>query len=182
MLLGVLLGMLSIFMVTLPLLKLVRNAPSVTTPDTVTLHLASKGLYKVYQLTGTADGPAVPAAVPGGATSIRATDLSLRRAGDGEVAVTEVRHDEIITRNRRIYTAAVAFRVAAPGDYTLQIAGAHGEVLVARSLADAVRSRVGWVAGIPIGGLLFLTGLVLLIIGFVRRSGPKGAALQRSPG
>jgi cbb3-type cytochrome oxidase subunit 1 len=64
----------------------------------------------------------------------------------------------------------VAFRVSTSGDYTVRIAGAHAEVLIVRSLADAVRSRVGWVAAIPIGGLCFLTGLVLLVVGIVRRN------------
>ncbi|HMC80714.1 MAG TPA: hypothetical protein VKO35_09205, partial [Acidimicrobiia bacterium] len=58
MVLGAALGVLSVVMVTLPLLRLVRDAPSVTTPGSVTLYL-HKGLYKVFEPTGTATaGPA----------------------------------------------------------------------------------------------------------------------------
>jgi hypothetical protein len=95
--------------------------------------------------------------------------------------VSDAGPNETITRGRRRSTSAVAFRVSSPGDYTVRIAAARGEVVIARSLADAVRSRVGWVAGIPIGGLVFLIGLVLLIVAIVQRSRARKAALSGYP-
>jgi uncharacterized membrane protein YgdD (TMEM256/DUF423 family) len=63
----------------------------------------------------------------------------------------------------------------------VRIAAARGDALISRSLADAVRSRVGWVAAIPVGGLLFLIGLMLLVVGIVRRSKARKAALSGYP-
>jgi hypothetical protein len=159
MVLGTGLGMLSVVMVTLPLLRLVRDAPSMTTPGSVTLHL-NKGLYKVFEPTG---------------ATVHAADVNVSGPGGGGLQVSDADPNETITRGHRAYASAVAFRVSTPGDYTVRIAAPRGEVVIARSLADAVRSRVGWVAGIPIGGLLFLIGLVLLIVAIVRRKGAKQA-------
>ena len=170
MVLGAALGVLSVVMVTLPLLKLVRDAPSVTTPGSVTLRL-DKGLYKVFEPTGPGAG-----GTPISAAGVRVTDASGR-----PVAVTDADANEVITRGGRRYSSAVSFRVADPGAYTVRIADNRGDAVITRSLADAVRSRVGWVAGIPIGGLLFLIGLVLLVVGIVRRSGARKAAFSAYP-
>jgi hypothetical protein len=168
MILGVALGVLSVVMVTLPLLRLVKEAPSVTTPGSVTLHL-SKGLYKVFEPTGTATAGAVPGSSTSGMTTIHAADVNVTGPGGG-IPVSDTGPSENITRGHHRYASAVAFRVLTPGVYTVRIEGAHGEALIVRSLADAVRSRVGWVAGIPVGGLCFLTGLVLLVVRIVRRN------------
>jgi len=182
MVLGAALGVLSVVMVTLPLLRLVRDAPSVTTPGSVTLEL-HKGLYKVFEPTGTATaGPVPGVSVSSGAgATISTTDVNVSGPDGRPVPVSDSRADEGITRGRRHYSSAVAFRVSSPGSYTVRIAAARGDALISRSLADAVRTRVAWLAGIPIGGLLFLVGLVLLVVGIVRRSKARKAALAGSP-
>lgn len=164
MVLGIALGILSFVMVTLPLLKLVKEAPSVATPGSVTLHV-NRGLYKVFEPTGT---------VTNAVTPIHAADVNVSGPGGG-IPVSDTDPNENLTRANRRYASATAFRVSTPGDYTVRIGGAHGQALIVRSLADAVRSRVGWVAAIPIGGLCFLIGLVLLIVGIARRSRAKAA-------
>jgi hypothetical protein len=78
MVLGAALGVLSVVMVTLPLLKLVRDAPSVTTPGSVTLYL-NKGLYKVFEPTGTATAGPVSGSPSTGVTTINATAATTRR-------------------------------------------------------------------------------------------------------
>src|ERR1700737_2424604 len=175
MVLGIALGILSFVMVTLPLLTLVKKAPSVTTPGSVTLQL-NKGLYKVFEPTGTATAGSVPGSLPPGQTTIHATDVNVTGPAGGGIPVNDTDPSENITRGHGRYASAVAFRVSTPGIYMVRIAGAHGEALVVRSLADAVRSRVGWVAAIPIGGLCFLIGLVLLVVRIVRQSKAKSAA------
>jgi hypothetical protein len=166
MVVGIALGILSVVLVTLPLLKLVKDAPLVATPGSVTLHLG-KGLYKVFEPTGTATAGAGPGS--SNVTTIHAPDVNVTGPGGGAIPVSDTGPSENITRGNRRYASAVAFRVSTPGDYTVRIVGAHGQALVVRSLADAIRSRVGWVAAIPIGGLCLLTGLVLLVVGIVRR-------------
>ncbi|HEX9315523.1 MAG TPA: hypothetical protein VN986_03205 [Actinomycetota bacterium] len=180
MVLGAALGVLSVVMVTLPLLRLVRDAPSVTTPGSVTLSL-HKGLYKVFEPTGTATAGPAPGVSSDGVTAISTTDVNVSGPDNRPIPVSDSRADEIITRGRRHYSSAVAFRVSTPGGYTVRIAAARGDALISRSLADAVRSRVGWVAGIPVGGLLFLIGLVLLVVRIVRRSRARTAALSGYP-
>ena len=180
MVLGAALGVLSVVMATLPLLKLVRDAPSVTTPGSVTLYL-NKGLYKVFEPTGTATAGPVSGSPSTGVTTINATDVNVSGPGGRPVPVSDSRGDEAITRAGRHYSSAVAFRVSSPGRYTVRIAGARGDAVISRSLADAVRSRVAWVAGIPVGGLLLLIGLVLLVVGIVRRSRARKAALPGYP-
>jgi hypothetical protein len=169
--LGIALGILSFVMVTLPLLRLVKEAPALATPGSVTLHL-NKGLYKVFEPTGT---------VTNAVTPIHAADVNVSGPGGGGIPVSDTDPNENITRGNRRYASAAAFRASTPGDYTVRIGGAHGQALIVRSLADAVRSRVGWVAAIPIGGLCFLIGLVLLIVGIVRRSRAKRAAFSGEP-
>ena len=180
MVLGAALGVLSVVMVTLPLLKLVRDAPSVTTPGSLALYL-NKGLYKVFEPTGTATAGPAPGLPSTGVTTIDATEVNVSGPGGRPIPVSDSRGDEAITRGTRHYSSAVAFRVSTPGSYTVRIAGAPGDAVISRSLADAVRSRVGWVAGIPVGGLLLLIGLVLLIVGIVRRSRARKAALPGYP-
>jgi hypothetical protein len=167
MVLGIALGILSVVMVTLPLLRLVKDAPLVTTPGSVSLHLG-KGLYKVFEPTGTATGAVQGSSTPS-VTSIHPADVNVTGPGGGGIPVSDTGPNENITRGNRRYASAVAFRVSTPGNYTVRIAGTHGQALVVRSLAEAVRSRVGWVAAIPIGALCFLTGLVLLVVRIVRR-------------
>jgi hypothetical protein len=178
--LGAALGVLSVVMVTLPLLRLVRNAPSVTTPGSVTVYL-HKGLYKVFEPTGTATAGPAPAVSSSGVTTISARDVNVSTSDGRPVPVSDARADEVISRGRRHYASAVAFRVSAPGAYTVRIGAARGDAVISRSLADAVRSRVGWLAGIPVGGLLFLIGLVLLVVGIVRRSNARRAPPPGSP-
>jgi hypothetical protein len=182
MVLGAALGVLSVVMVTLPLLRLVRDAPSVTTPGSLTLFL-HKGLYKVFEPTGTATAGTLPgvSVSSSGGTAISATDVNVSGPDGRPIPVSDSRADEGITRGGRHYSSAVAFRVATPGAYTVRIAAARGDALISRSLADAVRSRVLWVAGIPVGGLLFLIGFVLLVVGIVRRSKAKRASLSGYP-
>jgi hypothetical protein len=153
---GALLGIVAVVLVTLPLLQLVKQAPTVTTPGSVTLHL-DKGVYKVFERTGT---------VLGGAADVSVVAPQIQ----GVIGVSDAGPTETITRNRSMYTSVVSFRVSTAGIYTVRIGGGPGEVIVSRSLADAVRGRVGWVATIPIGGLLFLIGLVMLVVGISRRS------------
>ena len=180
MVLGAAFGFLSVVMVTLPLLGLVRDAPSVTTPGSVTLEL-HKGLYKVFEPTGTATAGPAPGPSSSGVTTISATDVNVSGPAGQPLPVSDSRADEVITRGRRHYSSAVAFRVSIPGSYTVRIAAARGDAVISRSLADAVRSRVGWVAGIPVGGLLFLIGLVLLVVRIARRSKVRKAALSGYP-
>ena len=93
MVLGAALGVLSVVMVTLPLLKLVRDAPSVTTPGSVTLYL-NKGLYKVFEPTGTATAGPVSGSPSTGVTTINATDVNVSGPGGRPVPVSDSRGDE----------------------------------------------------------------------------------------
>ena len=69
------------------------------------------------------------------------------------------------------------FDAPANGEYTITIATEGARVIVAPSFTAFGRS-VAWAAAIGLGALLGLIGLILLIIGLVRRSSSKKAVAQ----
>jgi hypothetical protein len=55
------------------------------------------------------------------------------------------------------------------GNYTVQVQTADSEVIVARSLGETFRGFIGLALIGSAGGVLFATGLIVLIVGSVRR-------------
>lgn len=161
---------LSFVMVAVPIVHALISAPTLTTPGVVRLHLV-QGNDKIYQRTGAR--PHVGAGLlQRNPVTLGPGDVTVTRVGDGTLPVTRVDPNENITRNNATFTSAVGFTVPATGDYDVNVA-AGGQVLISRPLADLVRSRVAWVAGIPVGGLIFLAGVVMLVVGLVRRNRVK---------
>lgn len=158
MVLGVVLSVAAVVEVTLPLVHLVHEAPAVATPGSARLHLTS-GAYRVFE----------PTRVVTGTVSLHAADVTVTGSPGDPLRVAAVAPDETITRSGQAFTSAVGFSVRATGDYEVTITAQPGQVLVTRSLADALRSRIVWLAAIPVGGLIFLGGLVQLILALVRR-------------
>lgn len=77
---------------------------------------------------------------------------------------------ETVTRGSADYTGFAEFRASTSGEYTVRITSEPRQALVARSLVDTFGSVVGWFfLGLAGGGLVVL-GVILLIIGIVRRS------------
>lgn len=155
--------------------KSVLYAPAVDLPASLHRHLHT-GTYVIYQRTGTThhNGPfssfnnaAPPTLTPGDVTVTSSAGIPADIRYTGAI-------NETLTRGSAIYTGVVEFHVPATDDYDIEIENAQGggipQVVVARSLGDALRSAVGWLVMLGIGVLIAATGLVLVIIGIVRRN------------
>jgi hypothetical protein len=138
-------------------------------PGSVRVHLA-KATYMVYEDTGQSaigspfSSHADPTILPG--------DVTVTGAADENVSVYE--HgaaDESRTDNGRRYVGGVRFVTPAAGDYTISVQNAAPKnVLIAQPLADTISAAFGWLALAGLGGLVLVLGVVLLIVGAVRRS------------
>ena len=83
---------------------------------------------------------------------------------------------ETITRRSLVYTGAVQFDARTNGNYDIRLTTAiPTSVLITRSLGDAVRSVLVWIAIGAIGGIMFVAGLVMLIVGVTRRGRARRA-------
>jgi hypothetical protein len=119
----------------------------------------SHGTYLVYERTDFAFGAA-----------ITPRDVKVT-ADDGTTVPTGLPTDEEhITRNSSTYQGVVRFDIPSAGDYRIQVTadGAHA-IIITRSLVDAVKDSIGWFAAAGLGGVMFVLGVVLLIVGSVRR-------------
>jgi Protein of unknown function (DUF2510) len=180
---GVLVGVLCVVLAVRGFVQ-AFTGPIRSTPTELVLN-AKKATYAVYERTGTQS-------IAGGFTNSESRSSVL---GPRDVSVTgpdgrtiETRRPgnvtETITRNRKVFTATVRFTVPAAGRYTVRIGGLETEVIVARTLGDSFRSAVPYILGAVTSGLALLVGLVLLIVGSVRRrnaSAPVAAVAAAPP-
>jgi hypothetical protein len=146
----------------------------VTTPTSVTRTLDSGTTYAVYERSslasgaGTEDDPLLATVSP--------ADITVTGPGGVVVPVKDPGAlTQTFTNGGAQYFAVATFDAPASGSYEIAIASEGAEVLIAPSLSAFGRS-FAWIAAIGLGGLLALLGLVLLIVGLVRRSSSKKAA------
>jgi hypothetical protein len=159
-----------------PLVRTFVTAPAFDTPGAGRVHLGH-GRWLVYERSGTTNAVGIP--------SNHGVDIDSRSVTvsgpDGPLPVADVGTLESITRNRRVYTAVAQFDAPDSATYTVEVrTPTSTQVIVARSLGDTFRRMAGWLALAGLGGLLFVIGLVMLIVGSVRRGrvnrfgGPPG--------
>ncbi len=142
---------------------------SMSTPGVARRHLGS-GKWFVFQRTGTTTGGGGFSITHQSAPTLRPADVTVTGPDGGRVPVSYVTVNETITKGSRIYTAVVQFRATASGTYEVAVGMPDSEVIIARSLGDTFRG-FAWVAAVGAGGgLLVAVGIVLLIVGSVRRS------------
>jgi hypothetical protein len=137
-------------------------------PATVQLHLG-KGSYTVYEDVG---ATSIGSAFSSGDNQITITPGDVTVTGpDGTVIpVFDRSLAETRTTNGRRFDAAMSFTTPAPGTYSVGVQVATPtRILVARPLADTITSSLGWFALAFVGGVVLIVGVVLLIVGSVRR-------------
>jgi hypothetical protein len=89
---------------------------------------------------------------------------------EGRVGTGFPSDTEHITRGGSQFLGVVEFDIPKAGEYTIQINTTRPhEVIIARSLIDSVKAALGWFAIAGLGGILVITGIVLTIVGSVRR-------------
>jgi hypothetical protein len=92
------------------------------------------------------------------------------------------RSDETVTRGNAVYTGAVVFDVERGGRYEIVVAAEGTSFFVTRSLGDSAK-RLGGVFLVALGGgLVFLAGGTLLLVGLVRRRGASVPVPVAMPG
>jgi len=152
------------------------SGPTYDVPGTTQLHLG-KGTYIVFERTGGRQtyGPLTIRRNHG--VTIGWNQLSVTGRGGETILVSNSLRNETIDRGSDHYTAAVEFDTPRPGTYTLRFDTTEpGNVIVGRSLGDLFGRRVPWLVGIGVGWLIALIGMIMLIVGLVRR----GRATRRA--
>jgi hypothetical protein len=141
-------------------------------PGPVRMHLG-RGTYEVYEDTGSISiGSSFS---PNNDITITPGDVTVTGA-TGNVEVFErgsVRESRSSAGDE--FVGAVRFTTPASGDYVVTVRNSQKLMLVARPFSDTVRSALGWFALAVLGGLVGATGIVLLIVGAVRRSKARNA-------
>ena len=109
-------------------------------------------------------------------TRIPASAVSVTDPDGNSVPVGYSTDNEEVTRGRNVYHAALFFDAPVDGDYLLQFRNTNPtRVIVSRSILDALKGVWGWFLVGGAGGLVFVAGLVMLIVGATRRGRAKRA-------
>jgi hypothetical protein len=141
---------------------------SVATPTAFRRHLTT-GTWVVFERTGTRTGFGGVTVTNDHSPELQPADVTVMAPDGGAVAVGFVGDNETITRGSAIYSGVLEFRATSSGDYVVTVTRPQLQVIVARSLRDQLRGFLGFFAAAVLGGLLTLTGLILVIVGAVRR-------------
>lgn len=148
----------------------VFTSPSRATPAEFSID-AKKGTYAVYERTGTQNRAGNVTFNENAGTVLGPRNVTVTGPG-GESIATRGRGsvNETLTRGSIVYTASVRFDTPTAGRYTVRVQGPATQVIVARTLTDAFTSAALAVIGVVLCGLLLVLGIILLIVGAVRRS------------
>jgi hypothetical protein len=167
-----------------PIVRTITSPVRFDAPNTVRMHLG-KGTYMVYEDTGrdsigsAFSSPGTVTITPGDVTvsTVDETNIEVYDRGKGR---------ETITNGGDRFVGAARFTTPAAGDYTVSVrSAARKAILIARPFRDTIESVVGWFALTGVGGIALCAGVVLLIVGSVRRGRARNAlayAAATSPG
>lgn len=115
--------------------------------------------YVLLQQTGTGFGGG------NGGVTLGVDDVQVRDPSGNPVPVESSSGNYTVSRNGAQFTSAVTFQASIAGDYqiTIQTSDSSG-VILARDV-DA-SGLVPWFGGLGVGGLAFVLGFILLLVGF----------------
>ncbi len=151
-----------------PIVHAVASPLRFDAPGRAQVHLG-KGTYLVYEDTGaTSFGSAFS---NNDHVTITTSDVTVTGPDGGSVVVFERGSTiESLTTGGDRFVGAVRFRTPGAGKYTVAVSNVANEsVLVARPLTDTIRSVAVWFLLAGSGGIIVVAGIVLLIVGSVRR-------------
>jgi hypothetical protein len=128
-----------------------------------TEHLA-KGTFELFAGVDS-NAETTPLRGPNGITGLQVT------GPDGtNLAINTDPANETLGRSGIDFRAIASFKTPAAGDYKIQVAGDQGEPFVIKSsFGDVARRAGGWLAMMGGGILIGFVGVVMLIVGIVRR-------------
>ena len=140
------------------------TTPALITPGTTTRHLAT-GTWVVFLRTD------IGAFTPGQDQTLSPGQVTVTGTGGIQLAIRPDAGSDTITRGNRTYSAAVEFTVDRAATYQIAVdTPGPGEVLITRSFGDVFRDQLHLIAAGAGGGLLLIIGVILVILGAVRRS------------
>jgi hypothetical protein len=150
------------------------TAPTFVIPGSTT-RTFDKGVYVVFERTGTTSAA--------GNASVGPADVQVTGPDGATITTRRMSSTETVTRDGSVFLGAAKFTVVTPGKYDIEVlAGDDGVAVVGPSLVDSVSKNLGWLAGIGVGGLAFLVGLIWLIVALRRRGKNKAALAGGYPG
>lgn len=136
----------------------VRGSATGVTPVTFHRHL-SAATWQIFVADAPNGLPATRLAVS--VTGADGTLIPVLPTSDGS---------ESLTHNDTSYFAHSQFTITKAGDYQISVFGDAGlPVLLSQSLTDVAKHVVGWFVLAGLGLLIGVVGVVLLIVGMVRR-------------
>lgn len=146
------------------------NTPALSTPGTTHRHLTS-GAWLIFERTGSTVGAGGFHSTHNHPPSLDPRQVKVTGPDGRQVPVAVTTANETITKASRIYTAALQFNAPVAGFYDVAVdTPVPDEILISRSLGETFGSLVAPLLVVGTGGLLVVIGLVLLIVGSVRRS------------
>ncbi len=162
-----------------PIIRNVTTSARFEVPNQVRVHLG-EGTYMLYEGKGaTSIGSAFSS---DDSVTITPEDVTVTRADGGIVVVFDrgtIR--ETLNSGNERFVGAARFTTPSVGDYTISVRSATPKVvLIGRPLTDTIQSVLGWFALSTVGGLTFIAGIVLLIVGSVRRGRVRTATAYAS--
>jgi hypothetical protein len=184
---GFLIGLVAVVAIALPFANTLTSK-EYPVPGTITLNL-HEARYTVYQFTGTRS--LFGGESNSGAYRIAPSAVTVTAPDGSTVPVSYTTRDEVLTRGSRQYQGALDFDAPAKGHYVIVFdrSAPSTFVVVSRSVEDVLRSVVGWFALGALGGVVLVAGVIMLIVGIVRRGRAKrmmyagwGAPPQWGPG
>jgi hypothetical protein len=157
-----------------PIVHAVSDPQRFDAPETVRVHLG-KGDYMIYEYAG--HNSIGSAFSPDTNVSISPADVTVTGSDGTSIEVRErgdLQETLSVAGNR--YAGAVRFTTPAAGEYLVKVDSTLPvAVLIARPFGDTVKSVLGWFALTGLGGVMAVVGIVLLIVGSVRRNRSKNA-------
>lgn len=156
--------------------RTVLGSEAVALPAHLQRHFGT-GTYEVYQRTDGDTGGDGFTFSNNRSTTLTPADVTVTGADGVQIAAAFANGpDETIRRGSAHYTGAVVFDIPRSGDYTVDVRRDSGlpEVIVTRSLGGAFKAAARWLVLLVLGALAAIVGLVMLIVGIVRRNRASG--------
>jgi hypothetical protein len=160
---GVLVAIVSVVALASAILRSVSNASTLTGPGSKTV-VCRSGVYLFYTESGS--------------NVLNQGSVAVTGPGGTAVAVETETAAESVRKNGARYSGELGFTAVHSGTYVVTLSASGVTLVVAPSFGNSARQNLGWAAGVGLGLLATLAGLILLIVASVRRSGARKQAAQ----
>lgn len=134
-------------------------------PAEFTTHLSS-GTWHVYVADDDVNGPSAP--------SISPSDVTITAGNGASIPVRFARGSALVEVGDTYYDEELSFTIPTSGDYQVDVQAPPGtRIKLGQSFLDNIDRGTQYLFMVPLGFLIALGGLVMLIVGIVRRHNAK---------